>query len=129
MIQRTDFKVIDHFTFEEVCLVCDPYTTSLDLIITLDKLMHDLGSDYRGITCILHDINLLKYGRDSYHYSGAAVCCHFTKKIHRNIILQKALTVGFTGIGMYPWGWHFDVRPGEVKLWRRPKNHYLPMVR
>ena len=123
MIQRTDFKGIDHFTFEEVCLVCDPYKTSIDLIITLDELRHDLGVGF-----VIHDINLLKHGANSYHYKGMAVDGHFTKKIHRNIILQRALTAGFNGIGMYPWGWHFDIR-NDVALWKRPNDNYLPMVR
>lgn len=122
-LEVDDFMSIDHFTEREVRDLGEDFTKiQYPLLFTLDNLRGALDTPF-----IIHCIASGGHVEGSYHYKGMAVDGHFINDINPNHVLQAALDYGFTGIGQYTWGWHFDLRPSHA-LWKREGTVYLPMI-
>ena len=123
-LEDDDFASIDHFTAKEIRDLGEDFENiQYALMFTLDNLREALDTPF-----VLHCIGNGKHVENSYHYQGIALDGHFTHYITPNQVVQAALNCGFTGIGYYSWGWHFDLRPTHA-LWKREGKVYLPMVK
>jgi len=75
-----------------------------------------LSSPYNG--------GLIRAGMGgSQHYIGRAADIKWPVGVSKHDAFQAAIQTGFTGIGVYPWGMHVDIRsdrkPGDPATWGR----------
>ncbi|MBC7959223.1 MAG: DUF882 domain-containing protein [Vallitaleaceae bacterium] len=110
-------------------LLTNELTIAYELPIALEKLMEllkltvlTISSGYRTLAQEndLGRRGYLTVGENSQHVKGTAVDCplrHFSKYTVQQVV-DAAIQSGFKGIGVYNWGYHFDVRVAQkVAFW------------
>ena len=98
---------------------------SMVLVRALQQLRDDLctllGHDvliyiHSGFRCLTHNREVGS-SDDSQHPLGTAVDCHTDEILPEELAALAEGIPEFHGIGIYPWGCHFDVREGGPVTW------------
>lgn len=101
----------------------DPYQMEVDLLLYLDKFRKRLG-----IPFIIHcGYATIGHVPQSEHYKGNAVDGH-AKGIDLLDLFLIAEWAGFTGIGVYDYGLHVDLRDSQRSRWCRIDGVYMPLT-
>lgn len=88
-----------------------------ELIERLDALRKIIGPIHinSGFRCYTHNRSIGSSDTSRHPKGLAADIPADGRSI--NYMVQAAKTVGFRGIGTYPWGIHVDVRQSELRMW------------
>ena len=115
-------KQLKYFSWSEIVdHSVNPFNIKFPLMKRLDQLRTELGKPI-----ILLHLDTGRHVPRSYHYKGMAADVKI-KGVPKNKILQKAIDVGFRGIGVYSTFWHFDVRD-KCALWTRKDGIYKGII-
>jgi zinc D-Ala-D-Ala carboxypeptidase len=106
---------------ELACPCCQRSELAEDFLLKLEGLCEDLGFPLpvtSGFRCKKHNSKIPGAAKNSQHMQGLAVDIS-TKAMtaqKRFLFIQKALALGFKGIGVYPSHIHLDERK-EGAFW------------
>ncbi len=104
----------------------NPYKMDFILIMALDEFREDVGKPVN-----VHEAYALKgHARNSLHKDGKAVDIFVEKIDLLELFLKAEKRLAFTGIGVYDWGLHLDVRTilDVGARWCRIDGIYLPLT-
>jgi zinc D-Ala-D-Ala carboxypeptidase len=106
---------------ELACPCCQRSELAEYFLLNLEKLREDLGFPLpvtSGFRCEKHNAAILGAAKNSQHMQGLAVdiSTNAMTAQKRFLFIQKALALGFKGIGVYPSHIHLDERK-EGAFW------------
>lgn len=100
----------------------DPNMMEVDFIYMLEKFRIRVNAPV-FIHC---GYELTGHVEKSIHGDGRAIDGHVKGYDLLDLFLAAERT-GFTGIGLYDWGFHLDKRPGPAARWVKINGEYLAM--
>lgn len=114
----TFHKVLNHFVSGQFDCNCIHYrckTTLVDLMLAQRlKALEEMAKENlvfsRGYSCSYHNNGIKGASKFSQHMKGVAVDVTHKQPLK---IARLAKELGFTGIIIYDWGVHLDMREGE----------------